>query len=89
MKKPGWLREKETKELERILARHGYDPKKASALEAEGMGALELEHRIKSARPGSMGSLEYTHGFKKVKRAHRRRRVGAWFSRRDPRKLGM
>jgi hypothetical protein len=81
---------RELKELEAILRAHGYDPKKAQALLKEGMGPFELAHRIRTTTPGGMGSLEYTHGFKKMKRSLRARRVGAWFSRRrDPRKLGM
>jgi hypothetical protein len=57
----------ELKEMEEILQAHGYDPKDAKALQAEGMGTFELEHRIKSTKPGGIGSLEYTHRLKKVK----------------------
>lgn len=54
------------KEMEDILKKHGYDPKDAKALQAEGMGSHELEHRIKSTKPGGWASLEYTHNLKKV-----------------------
>ncbi len=57
----------ELKEMEEILQEHGYDPKDAKALQTEGMGSHELEHRIKSTKPGGMGSLEYTHKLKKIK----------------------
>ncbi len=58
----------ERSEMEQILRKHGYDPKEASKLLAEGMGPEELAHRIRSTRSGQMGSLEYTHGLKKVDR---------------------
>lgn len=56
----------ELHEMQEILKGHGYDPKDAKKLQDEGMGTFELEHRIKSTHPGQMGSLEYTHGLKKV-----------------------
>jgi predicted RNase H-like nuclease (RuvC/YqgF family) len=59
----------ELHEMEEILREHGYDPKDAKKLQAEGMGPHELEHRIKSTTPGEMGSLEYTHRLKKLKTA--------------------
>ena len=43
--------------IQDILKRHGYDPKDAKKLQDEGMGPEELEHRIKTTRPGGMGSL--------------------------------
>jgi len=55
----------ELHEMEEILKEHGYNPHDAKKLQDEGMGAFELEHRIKSTKPGAMGSLEYTHGLKK------------------------
>ena len=53
-------------ELQAILKKHGYDPKDAAKLAKEGMGPEELEHRIKSTKPGEMGSLEYTHNLKRI-----------------------
>lgn len=57
----------ELHELEAILKKHGYDPKDAKKLNDEGMGPEELEHRIKSTKPGGIGSLEYTHRIHKTK----------------------
>jgi hypothetical protein len=54
----------EQREMEQILAAHGYDPKDARALQNEGMGPYELEHRLRTA-PSGWGSLTYTHGLKK------------------------
>ena len=56
----------ELKELQDILKEHGYDPKDAKALAKEGMGPTELEHRIKTTKPGGKGSLEYTHNLHKL-----------------------
>jgi len=50
-----------------ILAKHGYNPHDARMLVVEGMGAHELEHRIRSTSPGGMGSLEYTHNLQKLR----------------------
>jgi hypothetical protein len=59
-------------ELQEMLRRHGYDPNDAKKLQEEGMGATELEHILKTTRPGEMGSLEYTHNFKRIKTAARK-----------------
>ena len=56
----------ELKEMQALLKKHGYDPKHAKALQKEGLGSYELEDRLKH-KPGSVGSLEYTHGIKKAK----------------------
>jgi len=56
------------REMEELLEKRGYDPKDAKTLQDEGMGPYELEYTLKF-QPGSVGSLEYTHGFKKVKTA--------------------
>jgi len=53
-------------ELQAILKKHGYDPKDAAKLAKEGMGPEELEHRIKSTKPGEKGSLEYTHNLNRI-----------------------
>jgi hypothetical protein len=54
-------------EMSAILAKHGYNPHDARMLVVEGMGAHELEHRIRSTSPGGMGSLEYTHNLQKLR----------------------
>lgn len=59
------VRKRELEEMQSILHRYGYDPKDAEKLAAEGMGPEELEHRIKTTKPGEMGSLEYTHSLQK------------------------
>ena len=56
----------ELKEMQDILKKHGYNPKDAKGLQKEGMGPMELERRIKSTKPGGMGSLEYTHNLSKI-----------------------
>lgn len=56
---------RELKEMQDILKEHGYNPSDAKKLQDEGMGPHELERRIKSTKPGGMGSLEYTHNLKK------------------------
>jgi hypothetical protein len=55
----------ELKEMQDLLKKNGYDPKDAKKLQNDGMGLYELEHRIKTTKPGEMGSLEYTHDLKK------------------------
>jgi len=55
----------ELREMQELLQKHGYNPKDAQKLQKEGMGTYELEHRLKTTKPGGMGSLEYTHGLKK------------------------
>jgi len=57
-----------------ILRKHGYDPKVAWHLAREGMRPEELEHRIRSTKPGAVGSLEYTHGLHKLGPAGQRTR---------------
>lgn len=52
------------REMGQLLWNHGYDPKHAKRLEAEGMGPMELEGRLKH-KPGTVGSLERTHGIQK------------------------
>jgi hypothetical protein len=56
-------------ELQTLLRQHGYDPDDAKKLQEEGMGETELAHILKTTRPGEMGSLEYTHNFKRIKTA--------------------
>jgi len=54
-------------EMRKTLRDRGYDPKHAIRLYNEGMRGIELEHRLTTTSPGSVGSLEYTHGiYKKV-----------------------
>jgi hypothetical protein len=52
---------REVAEMEQLLVAAGYDPAHAARLRAEGMGPFELEDRLKH-KPGSVGSLPYTHG---------------------------
>lgn len=52
--------ERELAELKAILKDNGYDPGFAHDLLEEGMGPLELEDRLRH-KPGTVGSLEYTH----------------------------
>jgi hypothetical protein len=59
----------ELKEMQELLKKYDYDPKDAKKLQHEGMGSYELEHILKSFKPGAMSSLEYTHGLKKIKNA--------------------
>ena len=56
----------ELKEMQDILKKHGYNPKDAKGLQKEGMGPMELEHRIKTTKPGGWASLEYTHNLSKI-----------------------
>jgi len=58
---------RDLREMEELMENHGYDPKDAKKLQDEGMGSYELEHRLKTTRPGGMGSLEYTHRIHQVK----------------------
>jgi proteasome lid subunit RPN8/RPN11 len=51
-------------EMELILSKHGYDPKAARVLQAEGMGPYELEYRIKN------DDLERSHRLKKESKAN-------------------
>ncbi len=51
-------------EMRVILARYGFDPAAAAALQAEGMGSHELEDRARH-KPSTVGSLEYTHNLKR------------------------
>ncbi len=55
----------ELKEMQDLLKARGYDPKDAKKLQNDGMGPYELEHRLKTTKPGEMGSLEFTHNLKK------------------------
>jgi hypothetical protein len=58
-------------ELEDVLKKYGYDPRDAKKFQDEDMGALELEERAKI--PGSgVGTLEYSHGLKRVSAGLRR-----------------
>lgn len=57
----------ELKEMQDLLKARGYDPKDAKKLQDDGMGPYELEHRLKTTKPGEMGSLEFTHNLKKKK----------------------
>lgn len=59
----------ELQEMAALLKRHGYDPDDAERLHDEEMGSSELEHILKTTRPGEMGSLEYTRGLRKIKTA--------------------
>lgn len=54
-----------TEEMRELLRSRGYDPANAARLEEEGMGPHELEHILKTTKPGERGSLEYTRGIKK------------------------
>lgn len=56
-------------EMQGLLRHHGYDPNDAKKLQEEGMGSTELEHILKTTRPGEMGSLEYTRNIKRTKTA--------------------
>lgn len=54
-------------EMSALLKRRGfaYPQLYARKLSREGVGPYELEHVLRF-RPGSIGSLEYTHGFKRT-----------------------
>ena len=56
----------EVAEMIEIMERHGYSAEDARKLSAEGMGPMELEHILRTTKPGGMGSLEYTHRIHKV-----------------------
>ena len=56
----------EVAEMIEIMKRHGYSAEDARKLSAEGMGPMELEHILRTTKPGGMGSLEYTHRIHKV-----------------------
>lgn len=56
-------RARELSEMEELLEGRGYDPAHAKKLQQEGMGPHELEHILKTTKPGGVGSLEYTHRF--------------------------
>jgi hypothetical protein len=56
---------RELREMEVLMARNGYDPRDAKKLQKEGIGPTELEHRL---RYSGIGSLEYTHGFYRLRR---------------------
>jgi hypothetical protein len=58
---PPYVLHRELAEMKKLMSGHGYDPKDADSLQDEGMGSHELEHILKSTRPGGVGSLEYTH----------------------------
>ena len=62
--------ERELSEMRGLLEDRGYDPAFAIDLLEEGMGPHELEERL-GHKPGSFGSLEYTH---EIERGKRRRR---------------
>ncbi len=55
------LKKQELEEMEELLSSRGYNPKYAQDLQDEEMGPYELEHILKN-KPGSVGSLERTHG---------------------------
>ena len=59
----------ELHEMRELMEGEGYDPDDAKNLQDEGMGAHELEHIFRTTRPGGMGSLEYTHGIRRLKTA--------------------
>lgn len=50
----------ELAEMEAMLSRHGYPSRYAANLRSDGMGPLELEHRLRTP-PGNEASLVYTH----------------------------
>ncbi len=53
-------------EMKGLLDRFGYDPEHAVRLQREGMGSFELEYILRSFKAGAMGSLDYTHGFRRL-----------------------
>ena len=54
-------KEVEFQELQQLLSSHGYNPADALILQAEGMGPMELEERLKEK-----GGLERTHALVKM-----------------------
>jgi hypothetical protein len=56
----------EVAEMIAIMEKHGYSAEDARKLSAEGMGPMELEHILRTTKPGGMGSLEYTHRIHKT-----------------------
>ena len=67
------VEEHELLEMKDLLKDKGYDPDYAIDLLEEGMGTKELESRL-SHRPGSVGSLDYSHEIRHGgRRKHRRR----------------
>ena len=59
-------------EMQVLLEQCGYNPAYAELLQREGMGPYELKDRLR-IEPGSVGSLEYTHGMKYWTEQPRRR----------------
>ena len=51
------------RQMEEALARAGFDPTHALQLQEEGMGPHELAERL--SIPSGVGSLQYTHGFRR------------------------
>lgn len=60
----------ELAEMEAMLSRHGYPSRYAANLRSDGMGPLELEHRLRTP-PGNEGSLVYTHDIPHPSRVRR------------------
>lgn len=65
--------ERELSEMKALLKDAGYDPDYAIDLLSEGMGPHELEGRL-AHKPGSVGSLDYTHEIPRGGKRTRRRR---------------
>jgi chorismate mutase len=66
---PAQARDVEARQVEEMraqLSRAGFDPAYAEQLAREGMGPHELSDRL--AIPEGVGSLPYTHGFRKSAR---------------------
>jgi hypothetical protein len=61
--------------MKEILERHGFDPKDARKLQAEGIGPHELEDRARRPAEG-IGGLTYTHRLRKREAARFFRRSG-------------
>ncbi len=57
---PKTARARELREMQELLRKKGYGIEHAKKLQTEGMGPFELEDRLRH-KPGSLGSLEYTH----------------------------
>jgi hypothetical protein len=68
------VEERELSEMKTLLKDAGYDPDYAIDLLSEGMGLYELEGRL-AHKPGSVGSLDYTHEIERGARRARRYRV--------------
>jgi len=58
---------RELEAMQLLLANRGFDPKDAKKLQQEGMGEEELIGRLKHPA-GKIGSLEHSHGLKRVAR---------------------